>query len=57
MSNQKTDLIATAITAALYMNIPGDLTRVQSMIYISLYFWIVKTAVKGIKNERRKRDV
>ena len=55
MSNWKTDLIATAITAVLYMSIPGSLSRMQSVIYIALYFWIAKTAVMGI--ERRKRDV
>lgn len=55
MSNWKTDLISAVITAALYMSIPGSLSRMQSVIYIALYFWIAKTAVMGI--ERRKYHV
>lgn len=55
MSNWKADLIAAAVAAVLYLSIPGDLSRVQSVIYIALYFWIAKAAVMGI--ERRKRDV
>lgn len=55
MSNWKADLIAAAVTAVLYLSIPGDLSRVQSMIYIALYYAIAKAAARGI--ERRKKDV
>lgn len=54
-SSWKADLIAAAVAAVLYLSIPGDLSRMQSVIYIALYFWIAKAAVMGI--ERRKRDV
>lgn len=52
MSNWKTDLTAAVMAAVLYLNIPGDLSRMQSVIYLALYFWIAKAAVIGI--ERRK---
>ena len=55
MSNWKTDLIAAVVAAVLYLSIPGDLSRMQSAIYIALYFGIAKAAVMGIK--KRKRDV
>lgn len=46
MSNWKTDLISATVTAALYMSIPGDLTRAQSFIYIALYYGIVRVIVE-----------
>ena len=51
--NWKTDLIAAAVATVLYLSIPGDLSRMQSVIYIALYYAIAKAAVMGIK--RRKR--
>ena len=38
ISNWKTDLTAAAVAAVLYLSIPGELSRVQSMIYIALYY-------------------
>lgn len=46
MSNWKTDLISAVITAALYMSIPGSLSRMQSFIYIALYYSIVRAALE-----------
>lgn len=52
MSNWKTDLIPAVVAAwVLYLSIPVDLSRMQSAIYIALYFGIAKAAVMGI--ERR----
>lgn len=51
-SSWKADLIATAIAAVLYLSIPVDLSRIQSVIYIAMYFGIAKAAVMGI--ERRE---
>lgn len=54
MSNWKADLIAAAVTAVLYLSIPGDLSRGQSMIYIALYFGIAKAAARGIMKGGKK---
>ena len=54
MSNWKADLIAAAVAAVLYLSIPGDLSRVQSVIYIALYFWIAKAAAEGIVKGGKK---
>ena len=53
--NWKTDLIAAAVATVLYLSIPVNLSRMQSVIYLALYFGIAKAAVMGIK--KRKRDV
>lgn len=58
MSNWKTDLIAAAVAGALYLSIPGELSRVQSMIYIALYYAIAKAAARGIemRNEKLEKE-
>lgn len=51
------DLIAAAVSAVLYLSIPGDLSRMQSVLYMALYFGISKytfIATRKWVAERRK---
>ena len=47
--SRKSDVFAAILAVALYISIPMELSKMQSVIYLALYFGIAKTAAKAIK--------
>lgn len=50
--SRKSDVFAAILAVALYISIPMELNKMQSVIYLALYFGIAKTAAKAIKKRK-----